>query len=659
MCGIFGLITTSSSKIDKDRMFRTTSLLFKYSEKRGKDASGISIITKGGINTLKKPERAEKLIKSDLYKNLWPEDVSETTIFGHTRLATNGSKYNDENNQPIETKNFIMIHNGIITNLEKIHNVLGLEKNNFSDSFLLILLLEKYFQESRNLIKAINIVISIIEGSYSVALFHKSTSQTYLFSNTGSLYYVLDKINSFFIFASEKYFLKRATQLHRSSFSQSSIFQVCNKKLVFLTKNKNQIRIFKKNQVTNHGKNTHAQKASANFIKESIGIEYKGSNQQNINNRLSVLRKHIFDYSKIASITRCRKCILPASMPFIRFNKDGVCNYCENYHKTKYLGYRKLVQNIEIYKKNNSKPNCILALSGGRDSAYGLHYVKRVLKMNPVAFTYDWGMITDVGRRNQARMVGKLGVEHFIVSADIDKKRRYIKENILAWINKPEIGMVPLLMEGDKQCVYYVQKLQKQTGIDLVIYCRGNSLENEEFKWGYCGIQNGSPNGVIHDLSLNGKIKMLLYYGRNYLTNPSYFNSSIYDTLFAYFSTYMIKHNFLYLWHYIPWKEKEIINTLTKNYGWENDKESDSTWRIDDGSSAFYNYIYMNIQGFTENDTFRSNQIREGLLTRNEAISLTKRENKPRYEALKWYFDVLGLNGDSILSTIDSLPKKY
>ena len=41
-------------------------------------------------------------------------------------------------------------------------------------------------------------------------------------------------------------------------------------------------------------------------------------------------------------------------------------------------------------------------------------------------------MVTDLARRNQARVVGKLGVEHVWVSADIAKKRNYIKKNFLA-----------------------------------------------------------------------------------------------------------------------------------------------------------------------------------------------------------------------------------
>ena len=63
--------------------------------------------------------------------------------------------------------------------------------------------------------------------------------------------------------------------------------------------------------------------------------------------------------------------------------------------------------------------------------------------MNPIAVTYDWGMVTDLARRNQARICGMLGIEHVIVAADIPEKRNYIKNYVSGWLQKPHLGMVP------------------------------------------------------------------------------------------------------------------------------------------------------------------------------------------------------------------------
>lgn len=353
----------------------------------------------------------------------------------------------------------------------------------------------------------------------------------------------------------------------------------------------------------------------------------------------------------------CTRCILPESMPLIDFDEQGVCNYCRHHEPITCKGEDALRALVEPYRRSDGEPDCLLAFSGGRDSAFGLHYLKQVLGMNPVAFSYDWGVVTDLARRNQARMVGALGVEHVIVAADLDKKRRNIRKNVQAWLKRPDPGLVTLFMAGDKQVEYYITKTAQKFDVKLVFLCRGNRFENEEFKWGYCGIRNGSPGGVIHDLSLRGKTQLAWYFLKNYLRNPAYINVSIPDTLFAYFVTYVMHLDFAYLWHYKAWNEREIVDTLQGTYGWETEPGSKQTWRTDDGTSAFYNYIYYHVGGFTENDTFRSNQIREGLLTREEAFALVREENQPRMGALRWYFETIGLDCDEVLRRVDAMPR--
>ena len=63
-----------------------------------------------------------------------------------------------------------------------------------------------------------------------------------------------------------------------------------------------------------------------------------------------------------------------------------------------------------------------------RDSSYGLHYIVTELKMKPLTFTYDWGMITDLARRNVARVCGRLGIENILVSADIAARGRTFRK---------------------------------------------------------------------------------------------------------------------------------------------------------------------------------------------------------------------------------------
>ena len=96
---------------------------------------------------------------------------------------------------------------------------------------------------------------------------------------------------------------------------------------------------------------------------------------------------------------------------------------------------------VKPYRRAHGN-DCIVPFSGGRDSCYGLHLVVNELKMKPVTYTYDWGMVTDLGRRNISRMCAELGVENIIVADDIQKKRDNIRKNLKAWLKRPDLGMI-------------------------------------------------------------------------------------------------------------------------------------------------------------------------------------------------------------------------
>jgi len=343
-------------------------------------------------------------------------------------------------------------------------------------------------------------------------------------------------------------------------------------------------------------------------------------------------------------------------MPFIEFDDEGVCNYCRNYCPMDVTGLDAAKQTLSPHKSPGKDADSLVMLSGGRDSCYGLHHAVTELGMKPIAYTYDWGMVTDLARRNAARLCGKLGVEHIIVSADIAWKRKNIRKNIEAWLKKPNLGMVPLFMAGDKQYFYYAHKVREANKLPITIVSE-NPLEYTKFKAGYCGVNESSDR--IFNVPLHKKLKLFSYYASQYAKNPAYINSTLLDNVFALWASYFMKHDYFFLFDHVRWEEKPLVSTLIDEYNWEIDPECHGTWRIGDGTAAFYNYIYYTVAGFTENDTLRSNQIREGDISREEALKLVALENLPRWKSLKWYASVIGLNLTDTIQVINAIPKLY
>lgn len=634
MCGIYGIINSKSST--KSYSFSdlepTVKKLFNSSLSRGSEAAGLYVVGENFHNLIKSSRNINNFLKSKEYKS-FKKELSKKEInfaMGHTRMPTHGNSEDNKNNQPVISKKgkIVAIHNGIIVNYQSFQE--DQKETAELDTQVLLDYLERKIEQNKSkaeLSFLSDILKKQIEGTANLAIFLTESKQLLLYSNNGSLYFL--KKEDQIYFASERSTLEKVFSIKPT--------QIKGELLIFDFEGKEKQLI-----LNNFSSNIGQIKQKKRFI-----------------NKIENLKKHQISHEAINRIKRCTKCILPATTPFIQFNELGICNYCLEHQKISYLGKNKLEESLEKYRDQSGKINCLVAFSGGRDSSYGLHLIKKELGLNPIAFTYDWGMISDLGRRNQARVLGKLGVEQILVSANISKKRNDIRQNILAWLKKPDLGMVPLFMQGDKQCEYYADQVMHKYKIPLMIYCRGNELEKEEFKSGLCGVKEADPRGVMHDITLQDKFKLLSYYGQQYLKNPSYFNSSIFDTAFGYFSTYLKPHNYLYLWHYLPWREDEIVRTLTTEYNWEMSEDTSTSWRIGDGTPAFYNYIYYQVQGFTENDSFRSRQVREGIISREKALELVRKENEPQYNNLKWYFDTLDLDGDMVLGVIDKMKKKY
>lgn len=639
MCGIFGLVTSKDYAAGTESLASLTSALFLLSQSRGSEAAGIALSDGMELAIFRRAQPASLMLKSHEYRDfikqhlITRESGSGTIVIGHSRLVTNGTQGIEDNNQPVVTEHCIGVHNGIIVNDTALWRLNSdLMRCSEVDTEVFFRLFDKHFILTGNVIESIRHVYAAIQGEANIAFLHDSMPVLTLATNVGSLYWLRVLQSGLFVFASEYHFLACLIAQLKNLFSgvdTCDINQLSAGQMACIDPDTLTVELFP-------------------LLPESAPVlDWKPASHI----------KPILDCSpRRKPLRRCTQCVLPHTFPFISFDKDGVCNYCQEGAPVRVCDRSTLEKTIGPFRSKDGRPDCIVALSGGRDSCYGLHVVKKELGLNPIAYTYDWAMVTDEARRNCARVCGELGVEHIIRSADIISKRRNIRLNIEAWLCRPELGMIPLFMAGDKQFFHYASQVSRQTGLPLVIFCGGNNLEITRFKTGFCGVRDNSVNTMV-GLDFSGKFKLLAYYAKNFILNPRYLNCSVLDSLFAFYTTYVNRQDFLYLYKYIEWDERHIAETLSTYYGWESAGDSSSTWRIGDGTAAFYNYIYHTVAGFSEHDTFRSNQIREGLISRDEALALVARENQPRYSSMKEYAALVGFSIDEALTIINNIPK--
>ena len=688
MCGIFGIILKSGASIPPEKLSNLLNSLYKFSENRGKESSGLHFYLpeKGKSWTLKGENSASNLLKSKDFKGVINSSLSEAyqyskqkvaesmVIFGHSRLVTNGSASINLNNQPIQSGQITIIHNGIVVN----SNDIWLEHPDLNrvsqvDTEIMAVMLDNYLKKEFHCINATRYIFEKIKGTASIAWVHDQSGAVVLASNTGDLYYLFLPQEQGVIFASEQYILEQSIKkIAKYLFTSdicNSIQGLCSGRgLVFSTQTEIKPVFFDLSTESKIEGNSVNSDCSINYrLTRSIQSQLLFSGKKNKAQVTANIITRPYDYSllkyneaALKTLKRCSHCILPETFPFIKFDNSGVCNYCKNY-RPRYANMnhthtkQAFIASLEQYRRNNNSPDVLVPFSGGRDSSYGLHLICKEFNLKPITFTYDWGMVTDLARRNIARVCSQLGVQNILVSADIHMKRKNIRNNVIAWLKKPELGMVPLFMAGDKAFFKIVNQLKRQTGIALNLWC-ANPLENTDFKSGFCGISPDFEKKRLDYLSLSSKLRMVQYYLNRFIVNPSYINASLLDSFRAFMTYYFEpRQDFYFIFDHFIWNENDVNHTLLGEYAWETSPDSSSTWRIGDGTAPFYNYIYSTARGFTEFDTFRSNQIREGAITREAALELVLIENRPRHESLRWYLDTIGLDFNNVINRINQL----
>ena len=604
MCGIFGIISAAAwPRADLSKLAR-------HAQQRGRDSSGLLFMRGAGYTVHRADYRITRLLHESR-----PHDSH--VVIGHSRLITNGL----DDNQPVIRDGICVLHNGIVVNHEAIWNKIGKAPALQIDTEVIPAIAAHHLENGGAVEGIAGAVLALCKGVVACALTVPRLGKLCLFSNNGSLY--VGRKSEAIYFSSEAFPLQ---QLGCDAVVQVKeegiVLDVPRSDVDFATSDFNESR--------------------SDLIPSLVLTSAQ--------DRLLVDVK--------PNVRRCTKCVLPDTMPYIRFDHAGVCNYCHNYRpRNAPKPKSELFDLVEPYRRANGS-DCVVPFSGGRDSCYALHLIVNELGMKPVTYTYDWGMVTDLGRRNISRMSAELGVENIIVADDIARKRENIRMNLTAWLKKPDLGMINILMAGDKHFFRHVETIKQQTGISLNLW-GVNPLETTHFKSGFLGVP---PDFAEEKVYSNGAMKQLRYQRlrlKAMSRSPGYFNRSLWDTLSGeYYRSFHKKSDYFHVFDYWTWEEP-LVDQCLAMYDWEKAPDTSTTWRIGDGTAAFYNYVYHTVAGFSEHDTFRSNQIREGQITRDEAIALIEDENRPRYANMKWYLDAVGLDFTDVIRTVNAIPRLY
>lgn len=339
-------------------------------------------------------------------------------------------------------------------------------------------------------------------------------------------------------------------------------------------------------------------------------------------------------------IERCKKCNLPNNYPRIILDDDGVCNFCKSENiKINYLGIDKLKKDINDILKTKPDRNydCIVALSGGRDSSYLLYLAKKVLNLNVLAVSLKHNYIPEQTMNNILSMTKNLDIELKLIKND--KLNKHSKNSVRSWSKNPDSAMLLTFCTG---CRYGIKCTIKKYARDnnIPILLMGDT-PYEDIPFRLELLANGDvPN----------KKNLIKNYAKKLIKNPYYMfhPGTLYNQFLDFKASqtrYEDENNGLIIikpfGYYIDWLKSDVLNTI-KKYGWKYDESLNSSWRSDCYINLIRQYYYKKMLGFNDLDAYYAKLIKNGFISKKEALAKIEEEGKYeddmiRYVLKKYY----------------------
>jgi N-acetyl sugar amidotransferase len=122
----------------------------------------------------------------------------------------------------------------------------------------------------------------------------------------------------------------------------------------------------------------------------------------------------------------CCRCVMPHTKPDLHIDTEGVCNACRAYEQRREVDWdarrKELLALVERYRRGGSHWDCIVPVSGGKDSTY---QVIRMLQLglNPLCVTSTTCDLSELGRQNIDNL-RRLGVDHVAFSPNPNVRAR-------------------------------------------------------------------------------------------------------------------------------------------------------------------------------------------------------------------------------------------
>lgn len=339
------------------------------------------------------------------------------------------------------------------------------------------------------------------------------------------------------------------------------------------------------------------------------------------------------------SVVRCSKCLMPRSYPGISFDDAGVCNHCRNFEKQILLGEDALLSILK--SQNGDKYDCVLGISGGKDSCYVAYLTKRKYNLRALAVCYDFPFLCDLARDNIRAVCSSLGLDLVVVKSADDLEYKMLRNHLLS------TGPTGTFWGQCLFCHYGIDailhKIAREHNIPFILggitkYELWNPGGRTQFLLNR--VRQLPPRKIVNFLYYQAKTYYYLVQQRRQFPMPGNNQFNVYSKV--------VKHSddirSINVFDYVKWDHGEIEKTLTEETGWVKPDKSIS-WRYDCSLEPLLDITYKREFGISTVGIYLSHQIRDGLISREDAWDILQvSENEDlmakQLEAVKTFLNI-------------------
>lgn len=345
----------------------------------------------------------------------------------------------------------------------------------------------------------------------------------------------------------------------------------------------------------------------------------------------------------------CKKCLLPETHETISFDEQGVCSVCQNFSIKQDIDwsqrYEMLLRLVDRVKSRKASYDCVIPFSGGKDSTFSLYYAVEVLKLKVLVVSFDHGFYRETLLSNRERTVNRLGVDLLTFRPNQKLVKKLMLQSLkdkgdFCWHCHTGIGSyplqvaleksIPLVLWGESSTEYTNYfKVEDFHTIDEVLFNRSTNLGisasdmyfrlNEEFE-----LREFAPFMVP---SLN-KLQE-----KDITTFP--------------------------LGNFIKWDTKKQVELIKEELGWLGDEVEGvpsqyNYEKIECMMQGMRDYVKYVKRGYARTSHLASIDIRNGLLGRNEGMTLVKKHEGQKPESIELFLDFLKISEDELNEIISA-----